>query len=129
MPARRNIRRRRKHDNSSGIEQRRFGNRIGQNCCGGQNRSAQDAMKFAGCGRGCIRIGGVRRTGVTAAETENVPSGDIRGLRIGRQRLEGREQGLQRNGVGRDQTDRCPKPHALDETRHSNPTRRYPYQR
>ena len=33
---------------------------------------------------------------------------EIDALRIGRQRREGREQGLQRNGVGRDQTDRRP---------------------
>ncbi len=129
MPDRRNIERRREHDKRSGIERRRFGNRIGQNRCCGQSRSAKDTMKFAGCGRGRIRIGGVRWTCVTAAETENVPSGDIRGLSIGRKWREGREQGLQRDGIGRDQTDRCPKPHAFEETRHSNPTRIYPYQR
>ncbi len=86
-------------------------------------------MKFAGCRRGRIRIGGIRRTCAAAAETENVPSGDIRALRIGRKRGEGREQGLQRNRVGRDQTDRSPKSQTFDETRHSNPTRHYPYQR
>lgn len=93
MADRRNIRRDRKHDKRSGIEQRRFGNRIGQNS-GGQSRPAQHAMEFAGCGRGRIGIGGVRRTCVTAAETENVPAGDIRCLSIGRKWREGREQGL-----------------------------------
>ncbi len=41
-------------------------------------------------------------------------------LGIGRQRRKRREQGLQRNGIGRDQTDRRPKRARLTQTRHSN---------
>jgi hypothetical protein len=48
---------------------------------------------------------------------------------MGGQRRESREQGLERDGVSRDQPDRGPETPAFDETRHSNPTQQHPYQR
>ena len=53
--------------------------------------------------------------GVTRA-----PEGFLGGA--GRHRRKGREQGLQRNRISRDQPDRGPKTRSFPQTRHSNPT-------
>jgi len=55
-------------------------------------------------GRAVIVAG--RRPGIGAAEADGLSEIDTLG--IGRQRGERREQGLQRNGIGRDQPDRRP---------------------
>jgi len=57
-----------------------------------------------------------RRSGITAAEADDLP--EIDALGMGRQRSKGREQGLQRNGIGRDQPDRRAHPSTLENDSH-----------
>jgi hypothetical protein len=108
---------------------RRLGERLRQNRRRRKRGAAQHAMEFAGCGGRRGRIAGIGRSCIAAAEAEHMPSGEVGALRMGGQRRESREQGLERDGVSRDQPDRGPETPAFDETRHSNPTQQHPYQR
>lgn len=118
----------RKPVNSDGneIAGRRRGSRLRQDRGGRKRRAAQHAMEFARSGSGRIAIRGRR---IAAAKAQDRPPGDISGLRMGGNWRKGREQGLQRNGVSRDQSDRRPEPRSFPQIRHSNPNPEDPYQR
>jgi len=126
MRRRRRIGRKPVYSSRNEIAGRRRRSRLRQDRGGRKRRAAQHAMEFARCGRGRIAV---RRRRIAAAKAQNRPPGDISGLCMGGNRRKGREQGLQRNGVSRDQSDRRPEPRPFPQIRHSNPNPEHPYQR
>ena len=126
MRRRRRIGRKLVYSDRNEIVGRGRGSRLRQDRGGRMRRTAQHAMEFARCGRGRIAVCGRR---IAAAKAQDRPPGDISGLRMGGNWRKGRKQGLQRNGVSRDQTDRRPEPRTFPQTCHSNPNPEHPYQR